>query len=255
MNFIVAATTDKGLIKSTNQDSYNVRVYNTKQGRMVFAVLCDGMGGLEKGEVASASLVKGFCKWADTRLPLLSEFPLVDADIRADWDNIVTSYNEKIKAYASCCGIRMGTTVTVMLLTESRYYILNVGDTRAYEITQNICVLTKDQTAVAREVELGNITEEEAQNDVRRSVLLQCVGASEVVYPDMFFGTTKWNAVYMLCSDGFRHEITGEEIHQWLHPDRMTDADGMKQNLDFLVQLNKQRQERDNISAISIRTF
>ena len=46
MNFIVSATTDIGLTKSTNQDSLSMRVINTSQGRMVFALLCDGMGGL-----------------------------------------------------------------------------------------------------------------------------------------------------------------------------------------------------------------
>lgn len=61
MDFIVSATTDIGNIKDTNQDSYNVKVLNTEAGKMAFAVLCDGMGGLSKGEVASASVVKAFC--------------------------------------------------------------------------------------------------------------------------------------------------------------------------------------------------
>lgn len=132
---------------------------------------------------------------------------------------------------------------------------MNVGDTRAYEIGDTVTVLTKDQTVVAREVELGHLTPEEAEKDSRRSVLLQCIGASDEVYPDMFFGDTKLNAVYMLCSDGFRHEITENEIYQYLNPNVMVDADGMKRNMDSLIDLNKQKQERDNISAVSIRTF
>lgn len=116
-------------------------------------------------------------------------------------------------------------------------------------------MLTKDQTVVAREVELGNITEEEAKTDPRRSVLLQCIGASDVVYLDMFFGDTAQNAVYMLCSDGFRHEISEQEIYQYLQPDVMLDSDGMKFNMDKLIKINKQRQERDNITVLSIRTF
>lgn len=256
MNFIVSATTDIGLTKSTNQDSYNVRVFSTRQGKIAFAVLCDGMGGLSKGEVASASLVNAFCKWADTKLPFLCENAISDSDIREDWIGIAVEYNEKIKAYAASGGTNMGTTVTAMLLTSDRYYIINVGDTRAYEIDESsVRVLTKDQTVVAREVELGNLTPEEAEKDYRRSVLLQCIGASEEVYPDMFFGNTKLNAVYMLCSDGFRHEITEEEIFRYLNPNVMVDADGMKQNMDSLVELDKQRQERDNISVVSIRTF
>lgn len=255
MNFIVSATTDIGLTKTTNQDSYNVRVFSTRQGRIVLAVLCDGMGGLSKGEVASASLVNAFGKWADNRLPVLCEKGITDSDIRTDWVGIATEYNEKIKSYASSCGTNMGTTLTALLLTEKRYYIINVGDTRAYEIAEAVTVLTKDQTVVAREVELGHLTPEEAESDSRRSVLLQCIGASDEVYPDMFFGDTKMNAVYMLCSDGFRHEITEDEIHQYLNPNVMVDADGMKQNMDALINLNKQRQERDNISVVSIRTF
>lgn len=255
MNFIISATTDIGLTKSTNQDSYNVRVMTTKQGRIVLAVLCDGMGGLSKGEVASASVVNAFCKWAESKLPAMCDKGITDSDIRADWERIVTEYNEKIKVYAASCGTNMGTTLTALLLTEERYYIINVGDTRAYEIADKVTVLTKDQTVVAREVELGYLTIEQAEQDARRNVLLQCVGASEVVYPDMFFGDTKLNAVYMLCSDGFRHEITENEIYQYLNPDVMLDADGMKRNMDTLIEFDKERQERDNISVISIRTF
>lgn len=255
MNFIVSATTDIGLTKQTNQDSFNVRVFSTKCGKMVFAVLCDGMGGLAKGEVASASLVRAFCKWAENRLPVLCERGIADSDIRAEWDEIVTTYNEKIKAYAASWYTNMGTTVTAILLTQSRYYIINVGDTRAYEIAGGVTVLTKDQTLVAQEVELGRMTPEEAENDPRRSVLLQCVGASDQVCPDFFFGEPKMDAVYMLCSDGFRHEISEEEIYQYLNPGVMLDADGMKRNMDALIEINKQRQERDNISVVSIRTF
>ena len=132
---------------------------------------------------------------------------------------------------------------------------MNVGDTRAYEIANGIRVLTKDQTVVAREVERGNLTPEQAAVDPRRSVLLQCIGASDEVYPDLFFGDTQLNAVYMLCSDGFRHEITEGEIYNYLNPNVMLDADGMQNNMRALIDLNKQRQERDNITVVSIRTF
>lgn len=255
MNFIISASTDIGITKQTNQDCYNARLLSTPQGEMVFAVLCDGMGGLAKGEVASAALVDAFTKWSVERLPQLCQTEIRDSDIRADWVGIVTEYNDKIKNYGRQFGVEMGTTVTAILITSKRYYIINVGDTRAYEIYGAVRVLTKDQTLVAREVELGILTEEEAKTDSRRSVLLQCVGASDVVYPDLFFGETHTNAVYMLCSDGFRHEITEDEIYFNLNPSVMNDADGMKDHMDALIELNKRRQERDNISVITIRTF
>lgn len=255
MDFIVSAVTDTGIVKTTNQDSYRVRIYHTPQGKMVFAVLCDGMGGLAKGEVASASVVNAFCKWADKRLPILSQSQIFDHDIRKEWTETVLEYNSKIQNYARSCSTNMGTTVTAILLTEKRYYIINVGDTRVYEIGNQPIMLTRDHTVVAHEVELGRITEEEAEKDSRRSVLLQCVGASDTVSPDLFFGNTKLNTVYMLCSDGFRHEISKEEMAQYLNPSVMLNAEGMKHNMEALIALNKQRQERDNISVISIRTF
>lgn len=255
LNFIIAASTDIGLTKKTNQDSYSAKVFSTPQGKMVFAVLCDGMGGLSQGEVASASVVAAFNRWAENRLPILSRTAIEDVDIRREWANIATEYNEKIKTYAGQFGGSMGTTVTVLLLTGSRYYILNVGDTRAYELADSLRIMTNDQTVVAKEVELGRISKEEAEKDYRRSVLLQCIGASESVYPDFFFGDVKLNATYMLCTDGFRHEITEKEIYDYLNPNVMLDADGMKRNMDALIEINKQRQERDNISVITIRTF
>lgn len=255
MNYIIAAGTDIGNAKDTNQDSFIAKTISTKQGRMVFAVICDGMGGLAKGEVASATVVNAFSKWSETRLPQLCEYEITDAEIRNEWVGIVTDYAEKIKNYGKRSGISLGTTVTAILLTDSRYYIINVGDTRAYEICDSVKLLTKDQTVVAREIELGNMTEEEAKSDPRRSVLLQCIGASDAVYPDMFFGDTVQNAVYMLCSDGFRHEISENEIYQYFQPSVMTNADVMKTNIDLLIAINKQRQERDNISALAIRTF
>lgn len=255
MNFLVSGSTDIGTTKNTNQDSLSVKIINTSQGRMAFAILCDGMGGLDKGEVASASVIRAFDKWVREELPSLCNGPIEDYVLRSQWEKIVTEQNQTIKTYGARQGVRLGTTVVAILVTEHRYYVLNVGDSRAYEISQGIRQLTTDQTFVAREVALGNMTEEEAMHDARRSVLLQCVGASDEVYPDMFFGDTAENAVYMLCSDGFRHEISGEEIFEKLKPDVLLDNHMMQTNATYLIELNKQRNERDNISVAMVRTF
>jgi serine/threonine protein phosphatase PrpC len=255
VNFIVSANTDIGITKATNQDSLSVKVINTPQGRMVFAILCDGMGGLEKGEVASATVIRAFDQWVHNSLPGLCEAPLDDSVIRAQWSQIVDEQNKLIGSYGARQGTRMGTTAVIMLLTQTRYYVMNVGDSRAYEIVDGLKQITADQTFVAREVALGNMTAEEAERDERRSVLLQCIGASEEVYPDMFFDQVKEGAVYMLCSDGFRHEITPQEIYEKLQPVRMTDEETMRRSAWELVELNKQRRERDNISVALIKTL
>ena len=135
MNFIISATTDIGTTKKTNQDSLSMKVIRTPAGRMVFAVLCDGMGGLSSGEVASATVVKAFHEWVVKELPgLCMQTEIMDSEIKSQWEKIITQQNEKIKSYGARQGVRLGTTVVAMLLTQSRYYILNVGDSRALRL-------------------------------------------------------------------------------------------------------------------------
>lgn len=255
MNFIVSANTDIGIVKNTNQDSLSVKVINTSIGKMSFAILCDGMGGLAKGEVASASVIRAFDEWVNNELPNLCAAPLNVDTIKAQWEKILLDQNNIIKTYGARQGVRLGTTAVVMLLTDNQYYIMNVGDSRAYEFTDAFVQLTNDQTFVAREVALGNMTPEQAEVDERRSVLLQCIGASEEVYPDFFVGEAKQNATYMLCSDGFRHEITPDEIFAKFQPAVLLDDATMNQNTLDLIELNKQRNERDNISVVLVRTY
>jgi serine/threonine protein phosphatase PrpC len=86
-------------------------------------------------------------------------------------------------------------------------------------------------------------------------VLLQCVGASSVIEPDFIMGDVDANQCYMLCCDGFRHVVGPREFFQYLNPDVCTNKDNMRENLVYLTELNKQRMENDNISAVLIRTY
>lgn len=114
--------------------------------------------------------------------------------------------------------------------------------------------MTKDQTFISREVDLGHMTAEEAAADQRKNVLLQCVGASDRVYPDMFYGEIKPDTTYMLCSDGFRHVITEEEIYRMLAPELLADDKTAKANIRYLINLNMRRNEQDNITSAVVKT-
>lgn len=190
MDYEIAAQTDVGTVKKTNQDSIMMKRIFTNLGNMVFAVLCDGMGGLAKGELASATVIRAFDKWVNDDLQMICQNGpgyIEDSVIRAQWESIVANQNQKIKQYGAGQGVNLGTTVVALLVTDMRYYLMNVGDSRAYLVNDKLIQLTKDQTFVGREIELGHMTIEQAKTDPRRNVLLQCVGASEIVNPDMFF--------------------------------------------------------------------
>ena len=131
----------------------------------------------------------------------------------------------------------------------------HVGDSRVYKITDSsIETLTLDQTLMAEMVRNGRMTQEEAERDPRRNMLLQCIGASKTVNPDFVDGTVSENECYMLCSDGFRHMITEDEIKAAFAPSVNTTEEQMKSNIIKLIELNKERNETDNISAILIKT-
>ena len=185
MEYKIALQTDVGTKKETNQDSCCVKEAATDRGNIVLAVLCDGMGGLAKGEVASATLVKTFSEWFEQELPEILSKDNVMQNIQYRWNRIIKEQNQNIAAYGRALHIQLGTTVTALIIMESGNFLIgHVGDSRAYRITNNdLTLLTEDQTLVAREVTQGKLTTVEADQYARRFVLLECVGESRIVEP------------------------------------------------------------------------
>jgi len=255
MNYIFEYHTDVGIKKETNQDSLCVKQAKTDNGDVLMAIVCDGMGGLEKGEVASSTIINTFSKWFAEELPSILADNSPKDEIQYRWDRIIKEQNQKIAEYGRNNHIQLGSTITAMLFYDNCKFIIgHVGDSRAYHISgDKIEPLTLDQTVVANEVRQGRLTVEQAERDPRRNVLLQCIGASKIVKPDFIYGTAELGECYMLCSDGFRHVITNEEMLNVLSPQVSTDEETLKNNLIKLVELNKSREETDNISAILIK--
>ena len=252
MRFIATADTDIGISKDTNQDSVLIKHAKVDGEEILLAIVCDGMGGLSKGELASATVIRAFSKWFDEELP----YELENLDLQvigAKWSLLLKELNAQILEYSKNNGIEgVGTTFSGILFIGDQYVIGHVGDTRIYHIGASLTQLTTDQTFVAREISRGTMTIEQAKTDKRRNLLLQCVGASKVVEPQIICGKTERGA-YMLCSDGFRHEITEAEIYESLNPINLMNKDAMHNNAKYLIEQNKSREEKDNISVLLIK--
>lgn len=257
MKFYIATHTDVGIKKDTNQDSYCVLQAETPKGNVLLAIVCDGMGGLESGEVASASIIRAFKNWFCTELPYTLASKTYYDDVKYEWDRLIKTQNQSIAEYGRQHRIQLGSTITAMLFFEDgKYLIGHVGDSRAYKISnKELTILTEDQTVVANEVRLGKLTPEEAERDPRRNVLLQCIGASRIVEPDYIGGLAETGVCYMLCSDGFRHELSEAEIQNAFAPIANGEETQMKKNVVRLIELNKSRGETDNITALLIRAY
>lgn len=251
MFFQTASYTDQGETRPSNQDSYTIKVVQTAWGEIALAVICDGMGGLAQGEIASAALISAFENWFWEDLPHLLRQGLPGEVLAAQWNRLVRETDSAIRRYGDAQGIRLGTTVTALLVTQERYYLMHVGDCRAYRIVDGAAVqLTEDQTLAARELRAGHITEEAYLTDSRRNVLLQCVGAGSPVIPELRSAPCGGEAVFLLCSDGFYHTLLRDELEQLARGQAR--EEWLRQYLAALGSLCRQRGEQDNLTALAL---
>lgn len=254
MYFTIAACTDVGNSKNINQDSLTVMVADTKSGQVAMAVVCDGIGGLSSGEVASAQVVLTFKKWFEESMRLLLDNSFFKEKLEEQWQRLIQDVNCKILNESAERHLQMGTTLTAILLAEGKYHIVQTGDSRAYQLTEKIQQLTKDQTLTEREVALGHITVEQAKADSRRHVLLQCIGANSKTEPEFLHGEIPDRAAYLLCTDGFYNRLEGQEILKKCNYQINSSKECMEAHLQELILCCKDRGEQDNISAILLQT-
>lgn len=252
MEYIAAADTDVGIVKSINQDSLCVKTAKTGSGMAALILVCDGMGGLSKGELASAEVVRSFAEWFDSELP----FELGDWNWDTAARNVISRIrrlNARLIDYGSRSSLQTGTTATGIIAVNSQFMTFHVGDSRIYKISHQLSQLTEDQTFINREIKRGNMTPEQALTDPRRNTLLQCIGVAGDVEPEVRLGSLESGVNYMICSDGFRHVLTEKELFEGLSPKKLTTKSAMQAKLRELIETVKSRNERDNITAVMFR--
>lgn len=253
MKYICGFSTDIGNQKEINQDSLLLKKANCDKGDILLALICDGMGGLSQGEVASATLIEAFSSWFENELKnylAISSFEF--NDIKVPIDRLLKEKNQLLLQYGKDNHFNLGTTVTGVFIFNHTYFIFHIGDTRVYKISDGMIEqMTHDHTWVQSDVEKGIITKHEALNDPRRNVLLQCVGATKHIVPDYYQGELFDGDSLLLCSDGFRHMVTDDEFLTYLQ-DCHTREDICRQ-LQIIIELNKKRNELDNITALMVK--
>ena len=216
-NFLSTYYTNIGIKKNTNQDSVLIKKAKTSLGDIVMAVICDGMGGLAKGEVASASVIQMLNEWFNNDLKYMMQNTNFSLSLVANKiGDLIREKNTRILQYGKENNLNLGTTVTLLFIYNNQYTFFHVGDSRLYKLSNNIEQLTHDHTLVQKEVDEGKITLEQANIDPRKSILLQCVGASRIVSPQIGYGTIEKGDLFLLCSDGFSHCISENGIYSSL---------------------------------------
>jgi protein phosphatase len=231
--------TDVGMIRSGNEDSFEIHVNST---RGIF-VVADGMGGHAAGEVASEMAVTIVMRELTDVTDMSSSLSKTLADAlrhanRAIHDRTLTEVDKQ----------GMGTTASVLVLTEARYVIGQVGDSRVYLLRDGaLKQLTKDHSYVQEQVDLGNLTPEQARYHPYSNVITRCVGASPEVEPDLYNGDARRGDVFLIASDGLTGMVDDRRLAQLLmsraEPERKVQA---------LISEANGRGGLDNITAIVV---
>ena len=257
MQYVYGVATDVGNRKKINQDAILVETAETQKGDVLFAIVCDGMGGLASGEKASEEVIAIFEEWFEQELPeILSrkvEGVLMEY-IKHSISKTVDIADAKVSKIGTDIDAECGTTAAILLIIENKWLVMNIGDSRIYRIHHDeINQVTKDHSYVQREIDKGQMTEEEAEKSPMRSVLLQCIGAGDMVVPDWFSGTVSSGDSFLLCSDGFRHKLKKEEMKKRLSV--LDTEDLITEELLRCIDDIKEAKERDNITVAFIRCF
>ncbi|MBQ2745329.1 MAG: serine/threonine-protein phosphatase [Lachnospiraceae bacterium] len=256
MRFLAGAATHIGTTKNTNQDSLTIKLGRCGNKNIAMAVLCDGMGGLQRGEVASGLTVRKFSEWLEGYLPAIikeEKEGMVFDKIQSQWNMLLEEINHKLNNYGKENRVNVGTTITAILIIDDEYVIANVGDSRTYLLGENISQITEDQSLIAREIKCGRLTEEQAKTDPRRNVLFQCIGATPNLEIEYYRGKVCEGDGVLLCSDGFRHMVSSDELFVWMNPKHTDSEEIIENKLSQLIRINMDRGETDNITAAYIK--
>lgn len=251
----VCGQTFVGAAKSINQDAYCALSAETSLGDAALLAVCDGVGGLASGEVASSAAIRELSRWFEGALPAYAaknaRGGAVDLrPIGEEWGALLADLNARMWRYSRDLNVRMGTTLTALLVFGRRFAIGHVGDCRAYRVRGGSCEqLTRDQTLIQREVEAGRISAEAALVHPRGSMILQALGAQEAVNPAFYLGEAKEGDTFVVACDGFYRRLGeggllrafADGPHATEDALRVSIADAMARVLDA--------GEKDNITA------
>lgn len=237
--------TDRGQIRSLNEDAGGI--FFNKAGRLL-AVVADGMGGHNAGDVASELATDLLAKkWQDTKnlqLESPEQFEQWLHNVIIDVNRIVYEQSKDQRALHG-----MGTTIVVAICTDDFITIAHIGDSRCYLFNEEgFKQVTEDHSLVNELVKVGQIKEEEAEHHPRKNVLLKALGTEKTVKPDVqTLAWEKGNQI-LVCSDGLTNKINDNELQQIIQRKADLEVIGQK-----LIDLANQRGGEDNISLALIR--
>lgn len=228
--------THKGLVRKANQDSFVIEQSADK----TLAVVCDGIGGNKAGEVASAVASKDLqmifaaqSKKANSKKWLLETIDEVNSAVYR-----LSNTKEEYKG--------MGTTLVGALVCDKSTYVVNVGDSRCYILTEKdeLLQVTEDHTLINYLVKTRGISSELASKMVGKNVIARAIGIGNLVEADTFEVLNDYKCL-LLCSDGLHGYVQQDAIQQVLISDMSAE-----EKCSALIKLANDAGGFDNVTVV-----
>ena len=258
---IDAGYTDIGHQRAHNEDSFGIQTILKKQenpqGRTVEArglyILCDGMGGHSAGEVASAMAVETIKRYFQENQQ--EQFPTEEVMRQAVLQANEAIYNVNQQNASSGSG-RMGTTLVMILVENTKVAIAHVGDSRLYSVTRKhgLKQLTVDHEVGQREIQRG-VEPAIAYSRPDAYQLTQALGPrnEDFVNPDVQFLEVNEDTLFLLCSDGLSDNELVEKYWQTNLAPLISSRANLDQGVQELIDLANTHNGHDNITAVLVR--
>lgn len=225
-----------GNVREINQDAIVFRSFGC--GEYYFAILavCDGIGGLEHGEIASAMLREGIGRWFDGIIQWLDVKTAEEDILYAHLKDAAEEWNRTVYECQRQNGVRMGTTMSFLMIVRDRYFILQVGDSRVY------CY---------RKDELRQLTEDDSvskmKNGKMKLYLNNYMGRADELWFSSVSGIVEHGDFFLVCSDGLYHKMDVADVRD--ARSEVCQGQAIEKVCEQLIYKMMKRGESDNISA------
>ncbi|MBS4172468.1 Stp1/IreP family PP2C-type Ser/Thr phosphatase [Bacillus sp. FJAT-49736] len=243
MGYVVK--TDKGKVRPNNEDNGDILISQTG---VYLAIVADGMGGHNAGDIASDMAI------SEMRKCWINSFPIekMDAGVAENWlRKTITDVNnilfEHSRTDPNLDG--MGTTLVAAICTNEFVTIANIGDSRGYLLNENgFQQLTEDHTLVNELVKTGQISKEDAQYHPRKNLILKAIGTEKTVGVDIKTILVEDGDCLLLCSDGLYDKLSDTEIQEMICKEGLT----MEEKAQAMIDLANENGGEDNITLVMI---
>lgn len=235
---------EKGPSASANQDALVLEIVELHGGECALAVVCDGIGGLQKGDYASSYVTGQTREWFYGQfIPLMGKRKR-EKYILKSAVHMLYGCNRHLRSFGRKNQIQLGTTVTMLLTMGSRYLLLHVGDSRAYLFYQGknpICKLRHRKVQISRD------------DSCPEGALTKCIGSFPWQKVQIKKGSWGRRSAWLLCSDGFWKCMTAEELRDVFTQGTLTVEKQLEKRLQRIGRENISRGEKDNQTAIYLQ--